>query len=150
MKKWRVFPLRIGGKWAICTDNGEGYIFLKDGDKYVRFVSKSAAQARVDEENSYMALEQKHLGDADKKTGIYSPVASKDQILEFLQNACRAYGAYEVTKMLCEVTKASSEEFLAHGNTGAIIHADAKILHTAVLHMAISHPLRAMDLKGLT
>lgn len=71
----------------------------------------------------------------------------KAEIQAMLAQACRMYGVYEVTKLLHQVAKASSEEMLKHGNEGAVVHRDAHILSNTLTNMALAHPLRAGDLK---
>lgn len=69
----------------------------------------------------------------------------KQEHIEQLENICRTYGAYEVTKVLKEYAVASSLEYMSLGNKEAIIHKDACELIAVCYAMALSHPLRSKD-----
>lgn len=69
---------------------------------------------------------------------------TKEEVKAYLKEANKWFGAYEVTKLLHEAAQESSAEFLADGNTGAVIHRDARTLASAVEEMKGNHPLRQM------
>lgn len=69
----------------------------------------------------------------------------KQEHIKQLEEICRTYGVYEVTKALKEHAVATSMEFMAVGNKEAIIHRDACELIAVCYVMACSHPLRSKD-----
>lgn len=65
--------------------------------------------------------------------------------IEELEYLCRLYGTYEVAKCIKNIAVTTSDEFHHHGNHDAIIHKDAITLTNALNMMAMSHPLRSLD-----
>lgn len=64
------------------------------------------------------------------------------EVKKILADHCRLRGAYEVAKLLAEVTQDSANEFKKVGNQAAIIHKDNAAIQVAVGVMKYSHPLR--------
>lgn len=69
----------------------------------------------------------------------------KQEHIKQLEDICRTYGVYEVTKALKEYAVATSLEYMSLGNKEAIIHKDACELIAVCYVMAHSHPLRSKD-----
>ena len=68
----------------------------------------------------------------------------KQEDIDKLEELCRTYGAYEITKALTEYSRKACKEFLEVGNNEAIIHKDYITLVNAVSVMKDSHPLRTL------
>lgn len=68
----------------------------------------------------------------------------KQADIEKLEELCRTYGAYEITKALTEYSRKTCKEFLEVGNKEAIIHKDYVTLVNAIAVMKGSHPLRKL------
>lgn len=69
----------------------------------------------------------------------------KQEHIEELEYLCRLYGVYEVAKTVKNIAVTSSEEYHHHSNHDAIVHKDAITLTNACHMMAMSHPLRYLD-----